>query len=394
MPEPSNGNEDDELERTRDRIVGIAGSASVKSWFPRFRQTQGQLVSNEARLQAIVRTIPFDLWAVDLDGRFVLQNEASIERVGLQIGRKADDLSVSADAIALFARNIERALGGETLSGERRVVDGSGEHWALEIMAPVKAEGPDEQGRPSIEGAIGINIDISDRKMAEERLRRANEVLEATVEERTEEIRRANVVLAERNRRLQAALKEVEDSREALLRSERLATSARMAGRVAHELNTPLGALLSSVNGLEEMLVSGLSDLVAALASLDSAERTFCLRLIATGASTARGGSHVLASRAERHAIVDSLAERGVDDPLALADSLLDIAGSGPNAAEYLDLAAEHPGVLEIANGFVQAAKSSAIARHAAEMAAAAVRSIERGVADAYSDFSDDSHPG
>ncbi|MDP3177833.1 MAG: PAS domain S-box protein, partial [Spirochaetaceae bacterium] len=327
MPGPSSDGGEDELERARDGIIGIHGSASVKSWFPRFRQAQGLLESNEAMLRSIVRTIPFDLWAVDTEGRFVLQNEASVERVGLRIGRKADDLPISGGPVEPFAGNVARVLAGETLRGERRAADGSGERWALEIIAPVLAEHPDERGKACIEGAIGISIDISDRKLAEERLKRANEALEAAVAERTEELRRANADLAERNRRLGSTLDELRDSREALLRSERLATTARMAGRVAHELNSPLGALLSAVNGMEELLAGGLVELVDALASLDPEERAFCAKLVSAGAASAKAEPQALVHRAERRSAEEALAARGVADPLAIADLALDITG-------------------------------------------------------------------
>jgi len=69
---------------------------------------------------------------------------------------------------------------------------------------------------------MGILRDVSERKQAQEALKKYSERLEEMVEERTKELREAQ---------------------EQLLRKERLAVLGQLAGGVGHELRNPLGAI-------------------------------------------------------------------------------------------------------------------------------------------------------
>jgi len=68
--------------------------------------------------------------------------------------------------------------------------------------------------------------EITERKLAEEKIRHLNEELEQRVEERTRELR---------------------DTQEKLIRQEKLAVLGQMAGSVGHELRNPLGVISNAV---------------------------------------------------------------------------------------------------------------------------------------------------
>jgi PAS domain S-box-containing protein len=81
----------------------------------------------------------------------------------------------------------------------------------------------------NIVGAISLALDITERKLAEEALRKAHDALERfnleleqKVQERTEELRQKN---------------------EQLVQAERLAAIGKIINRVAHELRNPLTAV-------------------------------------------------------------------------------------------------------------------------------------------------------
>jgi PAS domain S-box-containing protein len=89
----------------------------------------------------------------------------------------------------------------------------------------------DENGDPM--GSIAIGLDITERKQAEEALRRYSEQLEEMVEGRTQELR---------------------DAQEQLMRRERLAALGHLAGSVGHDLRNPLGAITNAAYFLNMVL--------------------------------------------------------------------------------------------------------------------------------------------
>ena len=85
----------------------------------------------------------------------------------------------------------------------------------------------------NLTSAVHIVRDITERKLAEEILKKYSEQLEEMVEDRTQELREAQ---------------------EQLLRREKLAVLGQLAGSVAHELRNPLGVIKNSAYFLNMIL--------------------------------------------------------------------------------------------------------------------------------------------
>jgi len=118
------------------------------------------------------------------------------------------------------------------------------------FIAPLYALGVDPDEAPDIIAFVATALFISwlngDQKRAKEALCKARDELEAKVTERTAELKRAN-------RQLQSEIAEREVAEEGLSRAQtevariaRTTTMGEFAASLAHELNQPLGGIVTS----------------------------------------------------------------------------------------------------------------------------------------------------
>ncbi len=135
---------------------------------------------------------------------------------------------------------------------------GESGRWIAFLAAPLR--GADGQ----LIGVIETLRDITLRRTAEEALARTNERLEAKVAERTRELAEANAQLAEDIHQRETAEQELlkryieltelncqlHDAQEQLVQSEKLASIGQLAAGVAHEINNPIGYVLSNITSL------------------------------------------------------------------------------------------------------------------------------------------------
>ncbi len=139
---------------------------------------------------------------------------------------------------------------------------GAGGHWLHVTAAPLR----DGDGR--IVGAIETLRDVTERRVAENALRKAHDNLEHVVEKRTAQLAELNARLEQDIARRQLAEDELRGSnieltnvnerlsmaQQQLLQSEKLASIGQLAAGVAHEINNPIGYIFSNVSTLQGYL--------------------------------------------------------------------------------------------------------------------------------------------
>ncbi len=127
------------------------------------------LAEKDALLSAIVRNLPFDFWVRDMDQKMIMQNDKSIGLWGDLTAKPFNDWGFDQSTIETWEANNKRVLNGESISEECELVNINGEkRFYHNIVVPIR-------DRERKVGILGINIDITDRKLAEQSLRESEE---------------------------------------------------------------------------------------------------------------------------------------------------------------------------------------------------------------------------
>jgi len=108
---------------------------------------------------------------------------------------------------------------------------------------------------------------------ARDELKEFNMELENKVSIRTEELKNANSMLEYQNTNLQNTLETLTKTQDQLVAQEKMAILGRLSANVAHELNTPLGAIVSSVTQAQANLKDSFMEILALYEAANAKEK-------------------------------------------------------------------------------------------------------------------------
>jgi two-component system cell cycle sensor histidine kinase/response regulator CckA len=213
-------------------------------------------------LDSIIEHLPAMIFVKDAeDLRFARFNRAGEQLLGLSreqlIGKSDYDLFPKEQA-DFFTHKDREVLASRALHDipQEPIATPHGTRWLHTLKIPIL----DELGEPRF--LLGVSMDISAQKRAEELLRSSNEELEHRVQERTaalnqqlEELRQAKDALAR--------------TEEQLRQSQKMEAIGRLAGGIAHDFNN----LLSVVLGYADLVLQALPEDHAQRAYVEEIER-------------------------------------------------------------------------------------------------------------------------
>ncbi|TGL37785.1 ATP-binding protein [Leptospira perdikensis] len=148
-----------------------------------------------------------------------------------------------------------------------------------------------------------------------------NSNLEEKIGQRTEALIESNRSLVEMIETKEKILIDLHKTQTQLLLSEKLAALGQFAAGITHELNTPLGAITSSVRAMSEIIKNDITNLPDFLESLDHSEREDFRQLLHMGVSFGSRNSGLL-NRAEKKERLGILNSHQIENPEEMIEDL------------------------------------------------------------------------
>ena len=215
-------------------IIGIIGGSID---ITERKKAELELAKSQKFAEAVMASVPGMLYMYNAEGRLVYWNDAHKTMTGysdeeLKNIQLADWYPDDPESLNAVTEGLGRMA--ETGFGEAEAYLHTKDNTKLPMYftaCPLKIDDQDY--------FVGIGVDISSRKHAEEQLLELNRTLEEKVEKRTRDMLDSNRKLRE----MQAYLVE----------SEKMAALGTLVTGVAHEVNTPIGVSVTAASHLSDI---------------------------------------------------------------------------------------------------------------------------------------------
>lgn len=329
-------NRDDEVGELANSFNSMAAQLQVS--FAEMQALNAELSESESRLNQILEAVPVGIFVADSSGKPYYVNSRAQDLLGKGIvANTSEEIRETYQAYLAGSNEIYPAEKDPIINafkGASVNVDDM-EIRQPDRIIPIEVWGTpiyDDKGKVSY--AIAAFADITQRKQAEKLVAEYNRTLEFQVAERTQE--------------LKTALENLQTTQEELIQSEKMAALGQLVAGVAHELNTPLGAIRSSAGNMTKFLGQTLTNLPSLFQSLSPAESEKFSELMYQSLQK----DMTLTAKEERklkRALISQLEDEDIDEADDIADTLVDMGIYEADDFLSLLLHADRDRILEMA---------------------------------------------
>lgn len=304
---PQEANRQDELgELTRSFNNMIK---QLQTTLTQLQNLNQSLQISEQRYTSLAQAAPVGIFRADIEGNYIYGNDQYFAMIGLS---QAETMGMGWTK-TLHPQDRDRILSywlkfvheGVPFQYEYRFFKpDSSTIWVYgKALAERNSEG-------QITGYVGTITDITSTKEAEHILAEYNQTLEHQVKERTQE--------------LSHTLQQLKATQSQLVQSEKMATLGQLVAGIAHEINTPLGAIQAAINNNNQALIESLIELPKLSQKLDPEQQVLFFKVL----DFSRNNPQQISTREQREykrQLAQHLKEYQIESPRKIADILIDI---------------------------------------------------------------------
>lgn len=269
------------------------------------KSLEKEIEEKQFYLEKIMDEMPAHIYFKDLQSRFLLTNKSMLKLFGVNaldelIGRTDFDFFAGEHAQQAFSDEQEIIRTKKEIKKvEKEVWPNGTVTWVHTTKKPLyNKEGV-------IIGTFGISKDITETKKAEQALKDAHEELER------------------KNKELNVTLENLKETQSQLINAEKLAVLGQLIAGIAHEINTPLGAINASTSNIKSSLLLMIESIEEVFIKFTPEEIEAFKKILA---NAGKNNINQLISK-EKRALKKDLAEKlllkGYEDSSSLAESLI-----------------------------------------------------------------------
>jgi PAS domain S-box-containing protein len=157
------------LDLERQRLEGIVIDITDR------KNSEQKLKESAANFSSAIESLPFPFYMVDSSGKYIMQNASAKKIWGDLIGKSPKDIAKDEEVLSYWLSNNSRVFSGETIDNESDYLINGELRYFYDILAPIFVDN-------RIPRILGVNIDITKRKMAERNLRDSEKKFRKIVE--------------------------------------------------------------------------------------------------------------------------------------------------------------------------------------------------------------------
>ncbi|MHB8524090.1 MAG: CHASE domain-containing protein [Limisphaerales bacterium] len=174
-------------------ITQAQARTAAEGYGVRLRQSVEALRESESRLRQIIDLVPVYVYAKDRDGRFLLANRTVADRLGKTVTEVEGNTQWELTPVEAEARSYVEADRAVIDSGQPKFIPEetfTSPQGTVHVLQTTKI--PFTASGTQTVAVLGVSVDITERKRAEEEIRQLNTQLEERILQRTAQLEAAN----------------------------------------------------------------------------------------------------------------------------------------------------------------------------------------------------------